>query len=110
MLRRDLRLVIALVHAVIGRPIECSQTTEVTMRLAAATAMTAVASHPTARLGPVMTNLRMMAAFEAISIIITITGAATRPLMTALQNSALIGSSGDRLMATPARVAITTVA
>ena len=41
----------------------------------------------------------------AISIISTITGAATTPLMTALQNKALIGSIGLKLSKTPISVA-----
>ena len=76
----------------------------------AAAAMTAVASQPIARLAPVTTNLRMILAFEVISIIITMTGTATTPLITALQKSALIGSTGERLIATPASVATTIVA
>jgi hypothetical protein len=40
----------------------------------------------------------------------TMTGTATTPLITALQNNALIGSTGERLIAMPASVATTMVA
>jgi hypothetical protein len=36
-----------------------------------------------------------------MNIIIAITGTATRPLMTALQNNALMGSRGETVMAMP---------
>ena len=42
---------------------------------------------------------------EPISIITTISGTATTPLITALQYSALIGSSGVRFSAMPSRLA-----
>jgi hypothetical protein len=83
---------------------------DVTPMPIAAAAMTAVASHPIARLAPVTTNFRMIFGFEVINIIITITGTATTPLIAALQNSALIGLIGDKLIATPANVATTIVA
>src|ERR1043165_1160564 len=86
------------------------QTSDVTAIPIAAAAITPVASQPTARRTPVTTNLRMILGFEVMSIIITITGTATTPLITALQNNALIGSMGERLIATPASVAVTIVA
>ena len=63
--------------------------------------MTAVASQPTTRRRPVTVNCRMIFLFEVISIIITMTGTATIPLITALQNSALIGSIGEKLTPKP---------
>ena len=42
---------------------------------------------------------------DAISMIITMIGTAATPLITALQNSALMGSSGVKLRAAPTRVA-----
>jgi hypothetical protein len=38
---------------------------------------------------------------DVISIIIAITGTETTPLITALQNKALMGSSGENVMAMP---------
>ena len=74
---------------------------------AAAAAIASVAVHPTIRNGPPMTNLPITFLFDVMSIIITITGTATRPLITALQNSALIGSSGEKQTTVPDRVATT---
>ena len=45
-----------------------------------------------------------------MSIIIIMTGTETTPLITALQNSALIGSSGEKLIALPSNVATAIVA
>jgi hypothetical protein len=55
-------------------------------------------------------NLPMIFLLDVISIIITMTGTETTPLITALQNSALIGSSGEKVMAMPLNVAMTIVA
>src|SRR5262249_54543959 len=43
--------------------------------------------------------------FEVMCIIVTITGTATTPLMTAVQYSALIGLMGRKFMLAPASVA-----
>ena len=76
----------------------------------AAAAMTAVASHPNTLSAPDNTNLPMIFLLDVMSIIITMTGTETTPLITALQNSALIGSSGEKVMAMPLNVAMTIVA
>ena len=47
----------------------------------------------------------MIFASLAMNIIITITGTATTPLITAVQNSALIGSMGVKFKASPSSVA-----
>ena len=52
----------------------------------------------------------MMRLFMAISIITAISGAASTPLTTALQYSALMGSSGVKFSATPPSVATAIVA
>jgi hypothetical protein len=52
----------------------------------------------------------MMLLFVVISIMTVITGAATTPLMTALQNSALIGAIYEKLIPAPISVATTIVA
>jgi hypothetical protein len=79
------------------------------MPIAAAT-ITTVAVQPTMLRTPVTANCFMIDTFEQINIIITMTGTATRPLMTALQKSARMGSTGEKLMQTPSRVAMTIVA
>jgi hypothetical protein len=84
--------------------------TEVTTIPTLATAMTAVATQPIYFSGPVTTKRFMIFGFEPINIIIAITGAETTPFMTALQKSALIGSSGLNVIATPLNIAITIVA
>lgn len=42
---------------------------------------------------------------EAMTIIAAMIGTAANPLITALQNNALIGSSGDQMMLMPSSVA-----
>ena len=58
----------------------------------AATAITAVASQPSAFSRGRRANWPITFLREAISMIITMIGTAATPLITALQNSALIGS------------------
>src|SRR5664280_1244264 len=77
---------------------------------AEAAAITAVAIQPTYFKYPCISKRPMMLLFAVISIMTVITGAATTPLMTALQNSALIGSSDEKLIPVPTRVAIMIVA
>jgi hypothetical protein len=76
---------------------------------AAAAAITPVAAQPTIRRLPVTVNCPMILRFDVINIIIAITGTATTPLTTALQKSALMGSTAERLMPIPASVATTIV-
>ena len=76
----------------------------------AASAMTPVATHPTITRPRVRVKRPMIFGRVASSIIIAITGTATTPLMTALQNSALIGSIGVKLRAAPMTVAMAMVA
>ena len=64
-------------------------TPAVTSIPATAAAMTTVASHPIKRRTPVTVNWSMTFVLAVRSIIRTITGTATTPLMTADQNSAL---------------------
>jgi hypothetical protein len=75
-----------------------------------AAVMTAVASHPVKRRTPVTVNWPMTFVFAVRSIIKTITGAATTPLMTADQKSACIGLNEVKFNATPTNVAIAKVA
>jgi hypothetical protein len=72
--------------------------------------MTAVASHPAKRRTPDTVNWPMTFVLAVRSIIRTITGTATTPLMTADQNSARIGLNGAKFNATPTKVAIAKVA
>ena len=71
----------------------------------AAAAMTAVASQPSALSHGRSVNWPITSGRDAISMIITMIGTAATPLITALQNSALIGSSGVKLSAAPTKVA-----
>src|SRR5579862_6475450 len=72
---------------------------------AAAAAMTAVAAQPkNCRRGAAM-NLPITALLPATIIIAAMIGTAATPLITALQNSALMGSSGDQSMTRPMMVA-----
>ena len=64
-------------------------------------AINAVASQPKNFNTPRTTNGPIMSRRAESSIITTIIGTATTPLITALQNSALIGSIGVKLMTTP---------
>jgi len=75
-----------------------------------AAAITAVAIQPTYFKYPCISNRPMILLFAVISIMTVITGAATTPLMTALQNSALIGAIDEKLIPVPTSVATTIVA
>jgi hypothetical protein len=66
-----------------------------------------VAAHPTMRRWPVIVKRAMILAFDVMSIIMIITGTATTPLTTALQNRAFTGLIGEKLIPIPARVAAT---
>gem|GEM_PF-3261971 len=72
---------------------------------ATAAAMMKVAAQPTVLRTPDTGNLPMISGFAVITIITTITGTATIPLMTALQNSALIGLIDVKFIPTPIIVA-----
>ena len=63
-----------------------------------------VHNHPMARNAGGNTNGPITSRRVAISMMIAINGAATTPLMTADQNSALIGSSPMKLMTMPISV------
>ena len=71
---------------------------------ATATAIVPVHSHPMAHSAGGSTKAPITSRRIAISMMIAISGTATTPLMTADQNSALIGSSPTKLMTTPIRV------
>ena len=75
-----------------------------------AAAITAVAIQPTYFKYPCISKRPMILLFAVISIMTVITGAATTPLMTALQNSALIGAIDEKLIPVPTSVATTIVA
>src|SRR3982074_3406154 len=83
---------------------------EVTTSATAAAAMTSVAIQPTARSGPLMPNFPMTFESPLRSIMTIMTGTATSPLITALQYSALIGLTGEKLSAAPNIVAMAMVA
>src|SRR5579864_3124798 len=73
--------------------------------VAATPAIASVAIHPmTARAGDT-TNRPITCRLRAMSMITAMRGAAATPFSTALQNSALIGSSGVRLIRIPSPVA-----
>jgi hypothetical protein len=84
--------------------------TAVTSIPTTAAAMTAVASHPVKRRTPDTVNWPMTFVLAVRSIIRTITGTATTPLMTADQKSAWIGLNEVKFNATPTNVAIAKVA
>jgi hypothetical protein len=69
-----------------------------------ATAIVAVHSHPIAHSGRGSTKRPMTSRRIAISMMMTISGTATTPLITADQNSALIGSRPMKLMPIPISV------
>jgi hypothetical protein len=69
-----------------------------------ATLIAPVHSHPMAHNTGGSTKAPITSRRIAMSMMIAISGAATTPLMTADQNSALIGSSPTKLMTTPIRV------
>ena len=76
----------------------------------AARAMTAVASQLTITRPRVRVKRLIIFGRVARSIIMIMTGTATTPLITALQNSALIGSIGVKFRAPSITVAMTMVA
>ena len=67
--------------------------------------MAAVESQPMKRSRGDRQNSPITRLRVAISIMIAMIGTATTPLMTALQNSALMGSIGRKFMIAPMRVA-----
>src|SRR5882757_8857341 len=69
-----------------------------------ATAITAVDSQPTTCKGRGNVNWPMTFGCIVMIIMTTISGTATTPLITAVQNSALIGSMPTKLMLTPTSV------
>jgi hypothetical protein len=69
-----------------------------------ATVIAPVHSHPMAHTARGSTKRPITSRRIAISMMMTISGAATTPLITADQNSALIGSSPTKLMRMPIRV------
>ena len=75
-----------------------------------AAAIVHVASQPSILRRRVTTNDPMTTGSSAISIITIMIGTAITPLMTALQNNALIGSIGVKSSATPATVASAMIA
>ena len=72
---------------------------------ATAAAIAAVDSHPIAQSSRGRVKAPITSRCIAISMITTISGTATTPLMTADQNNALIGSRSTKLIATPINVA-----
>lgn len=75
-----------------------------------ATAIAAVHNHPIAHNARGSTNRPITSRRVAISMMITISGTATTPLITADQNSALIGSRPTKLMRMPIKVETAIVA
>src|SRR5437588_1284597 len=75
-----------------------------------AAAMTAVASQPVKRRTPVTVNWPMTFVLAVRSIISTITGTATTPLMTADQKSAWIRFNGAKFKEAQIKVAMAKVA
>ena len=71
----------------------------------AARAMVTVANHPKIRKRPFTLKAPMTFSFVAMRIVITMMGTATTPLITALQKSALTGSSGVKFIIPPTSVA-----
>ena len=71
----------------------------------AASAIIAVANQPRVISQRVSVNWPITDRREAMSTIMAIIGTAATPLITALQNSALIGSSGVKLSTAPTKVA-----
>ena len=72
--------------------------------------MAAVASQPSVFSHGDSVNWPITFAREPISMIMIMIGTAATPLTTALQNSALIGSSGLKLSSAPTKVAAAIVA
>jgi hypothetical protein len=79
----------------------CAQLPHVANMLMAATAITALASQPRVISHGLRVNWPITRRREPISIIMTMIGTAATPLITALQNSALIGSSGPQIRELP---------
>ena len=77
---------------------------QVTNIITTATAIVPVHNHPIAHSTRGSTKRPITSGRIAISMMITISGTATTPLITADQNSALIGSSPTKLMTIPIRV------
>ena len=73
------------------------------------TAIVAVDSQPITQSGRGRVNAPITFGRMVIGIMTTISGTATTPFITALQNSALIGSMATKLMKTPISVAAATV-
>ena len=71
----------------------------------AATAIAAAASQPRALSKGCRANSPMICLHEAISMITIMIGTAATPFMAALQNKALIGSSGVKFRIAPIEVA-----
>lgn len=76
-----------------------------TLTAATASAMISVAAYPSTMTGRDAVNRPIRLWLCATSIMATMIGTATTPLITALQNSALIGSKPDQSIAVPSRVA-----
>ena len=81
------------------------QTTAATPKATTVRAMTAAAIQPRIRNTEGIVNAPMMSLRCVITIIAIITGTATMPLITALQNRALMGSSGVKFRRAPITVA-----
>src|SRR6266536_492226 len=84
---------------------EALQRSEAMTNPAVAAAMTAVAAQPKNFRPRPTANRPMIFSLVAISMMIAITGAAMTPLITAVRNSARIGSMGRKLSSTPPIVA-----
>src|SRR5579863_6639377 len=82
---------------------------QVANRTAMTTAIVAVDNHPIAHSARGSTKSPITSSRIAMSMMITINGTATTPLITADQNRALIGSRPTKLMPTPTRVVIAIV-
>src|ERR1700722_13350579 len=82
---------------------------QVANMIATTTAIVAVDNHPIAHSARGSTKSPITSWRIAMSMMITINGTATTPLITADQNNALIGSRPTKLMPTPMRVEIAIV-
>jgi hypothetical protein len=78
--------------------------------IATTTAIVPVQSHPIAHSARGSTKRPITSVRMAMSMMITISGTATTPLITADQNSALIGSRPTKLIQIPIRVETAIVA
>src|SRR5262249_36640548 len=86
-----------------------AQSHEVANIVTTATAITTVDSQPSPHSNRGKVNWPITSRRIVISIIIAMTGTATTPLITADQNSALIGSMSTKLIPTPTSVPTTIV-